>query len=86
MIHLMKMTMISRGGQISIPAEIRHRWGTSRVIIEDLGTGIMVRPIPADPIGAAIGSLAGDGPATDHIRALEREAEDLADERRRGPR
>ncbi len=48
---------ISRGGQISIPAPIRHRWATDRVILEDRGDSIVVRPIPADPIGAARGSL-----------------------------
>src|SRR6202011_900087 len=28
---------ISKGGQISIPATIRHRWGTSTVALDDQG-------------------------------------------------
>jgi AbrB family looped-hinge helix DNA binding protein len=75
--------MISRGGQISIPAEVRRRWQTSRLVLEDRGDEIVLRPIPADPIGAAIGSLAGPGLSTDQARARLR-AEDIhADTRRR---
>lgn len=65
----MKTATITTGGQVSIPAEVRHRWGTRRVIIEDRGDALVLRPLPADPIGAAIGSLAGPGPTTDSIRA-----------------
>jgi bifunctional DNA-binding transcriptional regulator/antitoxin component of YhaV-PrlF toxin-antitoxin module len=46
---------ISRGGQISIPAEIRRRWATTRVPIEDKGDAVVVRPLPQDPIAAARG-------------------------------
>ena len=79
----MKLTTISRGGQISVPAEVRRRWGTSRISIEDHGDALLVRPIPADPITAAIGSLAGPGPTSEASRATIREEERLADERRR---
>jgi hypothetical protein len=48
---------------------VRHRWGTRRVIVEDQGDALVLRPLPADPIGAAIGSLAGSGPTTDEMRA-----------------
>ncbi len=50
-------TRITRGGQVSIPAAVRRRWATDRVAIEDQGDTILIRPLPADPIGAAIGSL-----------------------------
>jgi bifunctional DNA-binding transcriptional regulator/antitoxin component of YhaV-PrlF toxin-antitoxin module len=69
MLALMKVTTISKGGQLSIPAEVRHRWATRRVVLEDLGTSVVLSPIPDDPIGAAIGSLAGPGPSTDELRA-----------------
>jgi AbrB family looped-hinge helix DNA binding protein len=49
---------ITRAGQVSIPAEIRHRWGTSTVAIEDEGDRIVLRPAPDDPIAALRGSLA----------------------------
>lgn len=48
---------------------VRHRWGTRRVSVEDQGDALILRPLPADPIGAAIGSLAGPGPTTDDMRA-----------------
>lgn len=65
----MRTATITTGGQVSIPADVRHRWGTRRVIVEDRGDALVLRPLPADPIGAAIGSLAGPGPTTDEMRA-----------------
>ena len=79
----MKTATISRGGQISIPAEIRHRWGATRVILVDHGTSLELRPLPDDPIAAAMGSLAGVGPTTDELRAEARAEELLAYERKR---
>jgi bifunctional DNA-binding transcriptional regulator/antitoxin component of YhaV-PrlF toxin-antitoxin module len=78
----MRTTSISRGGQVSIPAEIRHRWGTQRVSVEDQGNALVIRPIPSDPIGAAIGSLAGRAPTSEEMRAELREAEAAADLRK----
>jgi AbrB family looped-hinge helix DNA binding protein len=78
MVNLMKTVTITTGGQVSIPAEVRHRWGTRRVIVEDRGDALVLRPLPADPIGAAIGSFAGPGPTTDEMRAaLRREEAEL---------
>jgi bifunctional DNA-binding transcriptional regulator/antitoxin component of YhaV-PrlF toxin-antitoxin module len=73
------MAPISRGGQVSIPADVRHRWGASRVVIVDHGTSLELRPLPDDPIAAVRGSLVGPGPSTDEIRAQLRE-EDAAAE------
>ena len=81
----MKATTISKGGQVSIPAEVRHRWKTSRVVIEDQGTSISIRPIPDDPIGAAIGSLAGRGPSSEELRAIFREEETEIEARHENP-
>ena len=53
----MKPATISKGGQVSIPAEVRHRWGTNRVLVEDRGDELVFRPLPDDPIAAARGSL-----------------------------
>lgn len=52
---------ITTGGQLSIPATIRHRWATSTVTIEDKGDRLVVRPAPDDPIAAAEGALAEFG-------------------------
>ena len=78
----MKVTTISKGGQLSIPAEVRHRWATRRVVLDDLGESVVVSPVPEDPIGAAIGSLAGPGPNTDELRAELREEEAELEDRR----
>lgn len=78
--------MISQGGQVSIPADVRRRWGTTRVSVEDRGDSLVLRPIPEDPIGAAMGSLAGPGPTTDEMRRTYREEEVEAEERKYGSR
>ena len=72
-----RMTIrISQGGQVSIPADIRRRWATDRLVLEDRGGDIVIRPLPADPIGAARGSLPLRGGLTsEEMRRLAR-AED----------
>ncbi len=82
----MRRTTISKGGQLSIPAAVRHRWGTRKVAIEDRGGTIVVRPIPEDPIGAAMGSLKGGRSTTDRVRALTRAEEAAVDEAKRARR
>jgi AbrB family looped-hinge helix DNA binding protein len=74
----MKQATISKGGQVSIPAEVRHRWGTNRVLVDDRGDELIFRPLPMDPIGAARGSLQGQPesePSSDNVRRLTREEE-----------
>jgi bifunctional DNA-binding transcriptional regulator/antitoxin component of YhaV-PrlF toxin-antitoxin module len=80
----MRTATISTGGQLSIPAEIRHRWGVGRVILEDLGDAIIVRPLPDDPIAAARGSLRRPAMTTERARNLTRNEE--GDRRVRPPR
>lgn len=53
---------ITGAGQVSIPAEVRHRWGTSTVAIEDEGDRIVLRPVSDDPISALRGIFADDNP------------------------
>jgi hypothetical protein len=53
----------------AVPADVRRRCGTRLVITEDQVDALVLRPLPADPIGAAVGSLAGPGPTTDEMRA-----------------
>jgi AbrB family looped-hinge helix DNA binding protein len=67
---------ITSAGQVSIPAEVRHRWGTSTVAIEDEGDSIVLRPVPDDPIKALRGSLADlrtDVTAVEAVRAAREE-------------
>ncbi len=81
----MKTIPISSGGQVSIPASVRRRWGTRRVRLIDRGDEIAIQPVPDDPIAAAAGSLAAyRAPGTDEIRAQLREEEALAEEHRHG--
>ncbi len=78
----MKVTRISQGGQVQVPAEVRRRWATRDVIIEDEGAYIVISPVPEDPIGEALGSLAGIGMSSDEIRRQAREEEAEAEERK----
>jgi bifunctional DNA-binding transcriptional regulator/antitoxin component of YhaV-PrlF toxin-antitoxin module len=64
----MNAVRISKGGQVSVPADIRRRWQTDRLAMEDHGDRIILRPIPADPVRAARGSLAGTGPNSAEAR------------------
>jgi len=89
MVNFMKMKKrmkISKGGQVSIPAPIRKRWGTATVTLEDRGGEIILKPAPDDPIAAAAGAFAGVGPKVDweEFKREEREAEAEAEERKYG--
>jgi bifunctional DNA-binding transcriptional regulator/antitoxin component of YhaV-PrlF toxin-antitoxin module len=55
----MKKAKITTGGQVSVPAEVRRRWQTNVVALEDLGDRLVLRPLPPDPIAAARGALEG---------------------------
>ena len=81
----MKHVRITRGGQISVPAEVRRRWNTSRVTIEDRGDQLIVAPAPDDPISALRGSLQGRVEAdSDQLRTQAHAEERSAAERRGG--
>ena len=82
----MRTSALTKGGQISVPADVRRRWGARRVLIEDHGDALVVRPLPEDPIDAALGSLAGPGPTSDEARAIVREEERDHEGRIPGPR
>jgi bifunctional DNA-binding transcriptional regulator/antitoxin component of YhaV-PrlF toxin-antitoxin module len=84
MLMTMKRLKISRGGQISVPADLRHRWGGSTVTLEDRGDHAVIRPAPDDPIAAARGSLkhmVGDR-TTEQMRKEAREEEAETEARR----
>lgn len=77
---------ISRGGQVSVPAAIRHRWGTSTLVLTDEGQRIVLEPVADDPIAAAEGALAEEFGAID-LQAARRKAradEAVAEDRRAG--
>ncbi|MGI8731154.1 MAG: AbrB/MazE/SpoVT family DNA-binding domain-containing protein [Solirubrobacteraceae bacterium] len=79
----MRRLTITRGGQVSVPAAIRRRWGTSTVVVEDLGDALVLRPAPDDPIAGAAGVFAAaleSLPVTDDWRDDERALEAQRDE------
>lgn len=81
-----KRLVISRGGQVSVPAAVRKRWGARAVIAEDRGTELVLRPAPDDPVAAVRGVFAAEvagGPPTDEMRARARAEEAKVEGRRR---
>jgi AbrB family looped-hinge helix DNA binding protein len=75
---------VSRNGQVSVPAAVRHRWGTSTVLIIDRGDYAIVRPVPDDPIEELRGAYASPGPSAEAARAANRDAETASEDRRQG--
>lgn len=63
---------VTRNGQMSLPAELRHRWGAGSVLVIDRGDYAIVRPIPPDTVTALRGAHAGPGLSSDQARALDR--------------
>ena len=63
-----------------MPANVRRRWATDEVLIQDHGTYLRIVPIPDDPIGATMGAFAGPGGTVNEkmheFRAQEAEAEE----------
>lgn len=66
---------ITSNGQISIPADIRRRWGVQRVVVIDRGAFAVVRGVPDEPVAMFRGRFRGPGPTTDELREREREAD-----------
>jgi AbrB family looped-hinge helix DNA binding protein len=73
---------VSSNGQVSIPAEARARWNADKVVVVDLGDRVVLRPLPADPVGELRGKYRKRGPSSEHIRRQSR-SDDVAHERRR---
>jgi len=81
-----KRLAISNGGQVSVPAAVRKRWGTRTVLAEDRGDHLVLRPAPDDPVAAAVGAFATEIGAlgSEEAKRLDREEELDAQERLRG--
>lgn len=83
---IMKRLKISAGGQVSVPATVRHRWNTRVVVADDRGDHLILRPAPEDPIEAAMGAFKNyPGPTADEMRREAREEEAEIYERKFGP-
>lgn len=75
---------VTASGQVSVPAEVRRRWTTSRVKITDLGDRLVLEPEPENPFAKYLGILAGPGPTSDEMREQNRIEEREAEERKWG--
>jgi bifunctional DNA-binding transcriptional regulator/antitoxin component of YhaV-PrlF toxin-antitoxin module len=82
--HGMSRVRLSKGGQISVPAAIRRRWGGSTFALEDHGDHVVLRPAPDDPVEAARGALkdlAGDMTSEEMRREARAEEAELEERR-----
>lgn len=43
---------------MSVPAAVRKRWRARTVLAEDHGDHLVLRPVPDDPVAAAVGAFA----------------------------
>lgn len=46
----MKEVLVTRKGQVTIPLEYRRKYGIkrgTRILVEDVGGGLLLRPIPS---------------------------------------
>jgi hypothetical protein len=76
---------ITSSGQISLPADVRRRWGVSRVRLVDHGDHVTLEPIPDDVFAATFGRFKSKtGLTSDDLKRIEREAEAEREERRYG--
>lgn len=73
---------VTGNGQVSLPAQLRRRWGAVAVLIIDRGDYAIVRPVPEDIVTALHGRYAGSGPTAEQARAAERTAEIEREQRR----
>jgi bifunctional DNA-binding transcriptional regulator/antitoxin component of YhaV-PrlF toxin-antitoxin module len=75
---------ITRAGQVSIPADVRQRWGTTLVAIEDEGDQLVVRPLPEDWVDRVRGAWKGigDGRTSAELMAESRQQEIEAENRK----
>ena len=80
-IHHMKVTS---AGQVSVPADVRRRWGATRVRITDEGDRLIVEPESDNPFDDVIGLLADGTMSSDDMVMEEREAASVRDARKWG--
>jgi hypothetical protein len=62
---------------VSVPADVRKRWHTNTVLAEDHGDHVVLRPVPDDPVAAAVGAFATQIGAlgSEEAKRLDREDE-----------
>jgi bifunctional DNA-binding transcriptional regulator/antitoxin component of YhaV-PrlF toxin-antitoxin module len=76
MLKTMWRHRVTAAGQLSLPADVRRRWATSTVVLEDEGDHLVVRPVPDDAIAGARGAFAGRGKGLTSLQLKEFARED----------
>ena len=71
----MRLVTVTRAGQLSLPADVRRRWGARKVALEDHDDYVVLRPLADDAVSAFVGSFEGRGPVSEELRAEERRLE-----------
>ena len=73
---------VTQGGQISIPADVRRRWNTDRVVVIDTPDGLIVRPFDPDAADRIMGKYARRGGMTsDEMRRIARDEDEMREAR-----
>jgi bifunctional DNA-binding transcriptional regulator/antitoxin component of YhaV-PrlF toxin-antitoxin module len=85
MMSAMPTMKITSSGQISIPADVRRRWGVTRVRLVDHGDHVTLEPIPDDLFAATFGRFRSKhGLTSDDMKRIDREEEAEREERKYG--
>jgi bifunctional DNA-binding transcriptional regulator/antitoxin component of YhaV-PrlF toxin-antitoxin module len=79
----MKRLKVSSGGQVSVPASVRKRWGTHTLVAEDHGSYLVLRPAPDDPVAAAKGAFRDQAVRPSEAIRREARSDERVAERRR---
>lgn len=75
---------LTASGQVSLPADVRRRWTTTRLKLTDLGDRIVVEPEPDNPFSKYRGIFAGLAMTSDEMREENRSEERLIEARKVG--
>lgn len=74
-------SVVSSKGQVVVPSKIRERQGLrkgSRVVFQETPWGVMMIPIPKDPLKALVGMTAGLGVKSSDIKKMRQEDDRIA--------
>ena len=66
---------VSDRGQISLPADIRHKWQVRRLLLVDEGDRIVLRPVADDPVASVAGKYSWIRQTADELHAEDRASE-----------
>ena len=76
---------ITSSGQISIPADVRRRWGVKRVRLVDHGDHVTLEPFPDDVFAATFGRFKSKhGLTSDDMKRIDREEQEAREEEKYG--